>query len=96
MFGEHLGLTVDEGLPRNMATSSSSITLRRMPEADETLIVDDPKLGRVEVRRWHNYHFRKAAKHSMDILRVEVLEPRGRRRQFKTLWLAWLGENRPP
>ena len=30
------------------------------PEADETLIVDDPKLGRVEVRRWHNYHFRKS------------------------------------
>jgi hypothetical protein len=32
----------------------------------------------------------------MDMIRVEVIEPRGRRRAFKPLWLAWLGQHRPP
>ncbi len=32
----------------------------------------------------------------MDIVRVEVLQPKGRRRKFKPLWLAWVGESPPP
>jgi hypothetical protein len=32
----------------------------------------------------------------MEIIRVEVIEPKGRKRKFKPLWLAWLGETMPP
>ena len=63
--------------------------------ADETLVVDDLKVGRVRVTRWRGYHFRTSAQRPMDILRVEVLQPKGRR-QFKPLWLAWVGEHSPP
>ncbi len=66
------------------------------PVADETIEVDDPKLGRVKVTRWHSYHFRNSPQRPMDILRVEVLQPKGRRRKFNPLWLAWVRENLLP
>jgi hypothetical protein len=57
--------------------------------------VDDPKLGRVRVSRWSQYHFRQSPKRAMEVLQVEVLEPYGKRR-LTSLWLAWLGEQMPP
>lgn len=66
------------------------------PVTDETLEIDDPKLGRVQVSRWRNYHFRQSSQQPMDIVRVEVLQPVGRRRKFKPLWLAWVGVDSPP
>ena len=42
------------------------------PEATETLELEDPQLGKIQVTRWTGYHFRKSAKQSMEILRVEV------------------------
>ncbi len=63
------------------------------PVDDETIEVNDPKLGRVKVTRWHRYHFRNSPKRPMDILRVEVLQPNGRRRKFTPLWLAWVREH---
>jgi hypothetical protein len=65
------------------------------PEADETIEIDHPIYGRVRLTRWFEYHFQGSAKRPMDIIRVEVLEPVGRRAKFETLWLTWLGENRP-
>ena len=32
----------------------------------------------------------------MEILRVEVLAPVGRKRKFAPLWLAWIGDVLPP
>jgi len=32
----------------------------------------------------------------MEIIRVEVIQPAGKKRKFKPLWLAWLGETMPP
>jgi len=54
--------------------------------------VDDPALGLVQVQRWSGFHFRGSATRPMEILRVEVLQPKGRRRRFKPLWLAWTGQ----
>jgi len=62
---------------------------------DQSVEVDDPKLGRVQVMRWSAYHFRQSAKRPMEIIRVEMLEQAGKRR-FKPLWLAWLGQTMPP
>ena len=62
----------------------------------EVMEVDDPKVGQVRVSRWSGYHFQKSSTRAMEILRVEVLEPKGRNRRWKPLWLAWLGETLPP
>lgn len=62
----------------------------------ETLEVEDPKLGRVRITRWSEYHFRKAPTRGMEILRVEVLETQGGKRRLQPLWLAWLGNTLPP
>jgi hypothetical protein len=62
----------------------------------ETVEVDDPNLGRVRGTRWSEYHFQKSPKRPMEIIRVEVLEPKGSKRRFAPMWLAWLGETMPP
>lgn len=62
----------------------------------QTLELDDPKLGRVQVTRWSTYHFRQSPKHPMEIIRVEVLESKAGKRRFKPLWLAWLGKTLSP
>jgi len=64
-----------------------------MPDAD--IEVEDPKVGRVRVRRWKRYHFRGAPQREMEILQVEVIAPKGKRRSFKPLWLAWVASSSP-
>lgn len=65
------------------------------PEASEILEMEDPQLGQVRVTRWSQFHFRNSAKRGMEILRVEIIKPKGKRRKFKPLWLAWAGECMP-
>jgi DDE superfamily endonuclease len=62
----------------------------------QSVEVDDPKLGRVRVTRWSEYHFQKSPKRAMEIIRVEILDPKEGKRHFKPLWLAWLGQTMPP
>ena len=59
----------------------------------ESIEIEHPKLGRVRVNRWSQYHFRQSPKREMEIIRVEVIE--GKRR-VTPLWLAWVGETLPP
>ena len=65
-------------------------------EADQELEVDDPKLGLLRIRLWSNLHFRGAASHPMQLLRVERLEQQHSWGLPKPLWLAWIGEKMPP
>lgn len=64
-------------------------------EAQETIKVEDPEYGRVQLTRWSNFHFKQSPKRGMEIIRVEVVEPIGRKRKFQVLWLAWLGQTMP-
>ena len=66
------------------------------PDPTETLMVDDAQLGQVKVSRWSAFHFRQASQREMEVLRVEVIKPIGRKRKFKPLWLGWLGQTMPP
>ena len=66
------------------------------PEATQSLELEDPELGKVKVTRWNGYHFRKSPTRVMDIVHVEILEPKGRKRKFSPLWLAWVGDVVPP
>lgn len=61
----------------------------------ESLEVDEPQLGRVQICLWQNLHFRKAAGHSISLLRVERLSQRTGK-AIKPMWLAWVGEQMPP
>jgi hypothetical protein len=65
------------------------------PDATEILEVEDPKVGKVKVMRWSGFHFLQSPNRSMEIIRVEILQPVGRNRQFQPLWLAWLGQTMP-
>lgn len=65
------------------------------PEASQILELDEPQWGRVRLTRWSCFHFRNSASREMEIIRLEVMEPVGRRRKFKPLWLAWLGWTMP-
>jgi hypothetical protein len=62
----------------------------------QSLEVEDPKLGRVQVTRWSQYHFQKSPKRPMEVLRVEVLESHNGKRCLQPLWLVWLGQTMPP
>jgi hypothetical protein len=69
---------------------------RTWGQPDETLSVQDPDWGEVQVRQWSGLHFKKAAAQVFWVLRLERLEARGTRREPRVLWLAWLGEPPPP
>lgn len=63
---------------------------------DETVEVEIAEGGRVRVSCWSAYHFQQSPTRPMELLRVEVLEAKGKTRHWQPLWLAWLGESRPP
>jgi hypothetical protein len=65
----------------------------RQPES--SFEMDDPDLGKIQVKLWENLHFRKAASCPMRIARLERLESKGTRRLPKVIWLAWIGEEPP-
>jgi hypothetical protein len=64
-------------------------------EAAQTQSVNDSKLGLLQIRLWHNLHFRAAVKHPMSLVLVERLNSDGSTRVMKPLWLAWVGEQIP-
>ncbi|BCL35445.1 NF041680 family putative transposase [Nostoc sp. MS1] len=65
-------------------------------EANETIEVNHPQLGRVKVSLWFNLHFHQTATRPMSLIRVERLDAEGNLRISKPLWLAWVGEEMPP
>lgn len=65
-------------------------------EAHAVCTLDHPQWGQVQLSCWSGYHFKQSAKRSMEIIRVEILDPLKGRRKFKPLWLAWLGQTMPP
>jgi DDE superfamily endonuclease len=58
--------------------------------------VDDPDLGQLRVRVWHNLHFRLSPSHAMSILLVERLTLDGLTKASKPMWLAFVGLSMPP
>lgn len=62
------------------------------PIPDQVLEIDDPKLGQLRLRLWCNLHFQQSAKHSMSVIQLERTEVQ---RNYKPLWLVWVGEQTP-
>lgn len=64
--------------------------------ADEILDLTDPVLGAVRLMLWHDKHFKQAAAHPLQVVRLERRQARGTRRDPKALWVGWLGAAPPP
>lgn len=61
---------------------------------DQTLAVNDPKLGRYQVRLWHHLHFQQSPMHPMHLILVERIDE-VKEKTFRPLWLVWVGEGMP-
>lgn len=59
------------------------------------LEVEDPKWGKIQIQHWQQLHFRLAAAHPMQILRIAVSGKRTTKSSPKPMWLGWLGEEMP-
>jgi len=64
-------------------------------EPVECFEMDDPDLGRTQVRIWKNLHLQKASEYPLIVARLERLETKGTRRLPKVIWVAWVGEEPP-
>ncbi len=61
-------------------------------KADETVEVNDPKLGNLKISKWKELHFRSSAANDLSLIRVERLNPRSSGRKPRSWWLVWVGE----
>lgn len=58
--------------------------------------IDDSDLGQLQVRVWHNYHFRLSPSHPMSVVLVERLTTDGCTKTNKPMCLAFVGLKMPP
>jgi hypothetical protein len=57
----------------------------------EQTIVEDPKLGRLQICRWETLHLRQAADHPFEVILVKRLDV-----PYSTpLWLMWVAKDKP-
>jgi len=61
-------------------------------KAQETVEVDDPKLGKLRISQGKDLHFRTSASHDMSLIQVERLNPKSSGKKHRPLWLVWVGE----
>lgn len=61
---------------------------------DQTLEVEDPKLGWLRLRLWFNLHFQQSAKQQMHLIQVERLN-KDALVLSRPLWLGWMGIETP-
>jgi hypothetical protein len=59
------------------------------------LETEDPDLGKVRVRIWHDLHLQKAPACPFRVACIQRLEHKGTRRFPKAIWIAWVGQEPP-
>lgn len=64
-------------------------------EPTAKLAVEDSKWGIVQMQHWSSLHFRLAAAHPLQVLRITVAGKRTAKPSPKPMWLVWLGEEMP-
>ena len=78
-----------------MARDSNDGDLTTWNSPAQQVEVNDPDLGQLRVRVWHDLHFRLSPSHPMSVLLVERLSD-GCARVSKPMWLAFVGLSMPP
>jgi hypothetical protein len=61
-------------------------------EANQTVEVNDPKLGLLRIEKWDDLHFRSSSSIQMSLIKVEKLTPHLKTKKSRPLWLVWVGE----
>lgn len=64
-------------------------------EPERCFEMEDPDLGKIQVKIWKDLHLRKAAHCPMRVARLERVEKKGTRRFPQVIWVAWIGEEPP-
>ncbi len=64
-------------------------------EPTDTLELEDSKWVTVQIQHWSGLHFRLAAIHPLQVLRITVVGKHVSKRSPKPMWLGWLGESMP-
>ncbi len=57
--------------------------------------IEDHSWGTVQIQQWSGLHFRAAATHSLQVLRISVTAKKTAKRSPKPMWLGWIGEEMP-
>ncbi len=57
----------------------------------ESIEIDDPTWGRVEIKRWSQFHFYDSADHPMEIILIQRQGKGLSKKAAKPMWLAWIG-----
>lgn len=83
------------GAPRKHGAKLKFNDPDNWPPPTHTLHLADTHYGQVKLMHWSGFHFKQTPQQAMEIVRVEVVEPVGRRRKFQVLWLAYVGEAMP-
>lgn len=60
--------------------------------ADETVEIEDSKLGKLKISKWDDLHFRSSASYDMSLIQVQRLDSKGYAQKRRPLWLVWVGE----
>ncbi len=60
-------------------------------EPTATLEIEDPKWGTVQIQYWSGLHFRLAAVHPLQVLRITVSSKHASQRSPKPMWLGSVG-----
>ena len=57
----------------------------------ESIEIDDPTWGVIEIQRWSQFHFYHSADHPMEIIRIQRQGKGLSKKAAKPMWLAWIG-----
>lgn len=60
--------------------------------ANQTVGLDDAKLGSLRIQKWDDLHFRTSPSTHMSLIQVEKLTPNLEGKTSRPLWLVWIGE----
>jgi hypothetical protein len=60
--------------------------------ANQTVELDDAKLGSLRIQKWDDLHFRTSPSTHMSLIQVEKLTPNLEGKTSRPLWLVWIGE----
>ncbi len=58
----------------------------------ESIKINDPTWGTVEIQRWSQFHFYHSADHPMEIILIQRKGKGLSKKAAKPMWLAWIGE----
>ena len=91
MFGERRHRDEGKGRPKKPGHKMklSDSTTWEIPI--ESIEINDPTWGVIEIQRWRKFHFYNSPDHPMEIILIQRTGKGLSQRAAKPMWLAWSG-----